>query len=232
MEYVTKFVKKWVDYFWPPPPPREVTFGRKPLDGGYGIAHHWAIKVGDKWYEIEGTGIKEKGLANTIAASDGERSKCGAKPCKVSTINEKTIKDWKIEYCRNASVLLFLGSLFTGSLRLFVIFTGVSLYSKLMLKVKKPEYIDVIGITERTDDEIEAFNKIFLENNPTYHVLTRNCQDYANAFTEFLISKGKRKGWLPKVESPFNKDLKCWPSLKTINIFDRSRKSVEMESKL
>merc|ERR1711963_1331849 len=180
MECVTKFVKKWVDYFWPPPPPREVTFGRKPLDGGYGIAHHWAIKVGDK-------------------------------PCKVSTINEKIIKDWRTEYCRNASVLLFLGSLFTGSLRLFVIFTGVSLYSKLMLKVKKPDYIDVIGITERTDDEIEAFNKIFLENNPTYHVLTRNCQDYANAFTEFLISKGKRKGWLPKVESPFNKDLKCWP---------------------
>ena len=56
----------------------------------------------------------------------------------MSTINEKTIKDWKIDYCRNASVLLFLGSLFTESLRLFVIFTGVSLYSKLMLKVKKP----------------------------------------------------------------------------------------------
>ena len=64
------------------------------------------------------------------------------------------------------------------------------------------EYIDAIGTTERTDEEIKVFNEAFLENNPTYHVLTSNCQDYANVFTKFLMAKGDRKGWLPKVESP------------------------------
>ena len=64
------------------------------------------------------------------------------------------------------------------------------------------EYIDAIGTTERTDEEIKVFNEAFLENNPTYHVLTRNCQDYANVFSQFLLAKGDRQGWLPKVESP------------------------------
>ena len=64
------------------------------------------------------------------------------------------------------------------------------------------EYIDAIGTTERTDEEIKVFNEAFLENNPTYHVLTSNCQDYANVFSQFLMEKGDRQGWLPKVESP------------------------------
>ena len=50
-----------------------------------------------------------------------------------------------------------------------------------------------------------------MEDNPTYNVLTRNCQDYATAFAEFLMVKGERKGWLPKVESPINKNVRCWP---------------------
>ena len=64
------------------------------------------------------------------------------------------------------------------------------------------EYIDIIGTTERTDEEIKAFNEAFLENNPTYNVLTRNCQDYANVFSQYLMEKGDRQSWLPKVESP------------------------------
>merc|ERR1739848_297989 len=88
MDYFTNIVWSFYNYFWPPPPPpppppREVIFGRKPLDGGVGLAHHWAIKVGETWYEIEGASVKEKGSSNTIAASDGQASKCGAKPCKV-----------------------------------------------------------------------------------------------------------------------------------------------------
>ena len=58
IEHPIALICRWIDYFWPPP--REVIFGRKPLDGGYGLAHHWAIKVGKSWYEVEGTTIKGK----------------------------------------------------------------------------------------------------------------------------------------------------------------------------
>merc|ERR1712062_601998 len=176
MDYFTNLIKKWIDYFWPPP--REVIFGRKPLDGGYGLAHHWAIKVGKSWYEVEGTTIKEKGTANTIAVSHGQTSKGGAKHCLVSTINETVIKDWKVQYCQNGFILVFLTVLFTGALWVFIGFVAVVLFLRGILQKKKPDYVEMIGTTERTDDEIKIFNDTFLENNPTYNVLTRNCQDY------------------------------------------------------
>ena len=134
--WIIGYIDRWVEYYWPPP--REVIFGRKSLDGGYGIAHHWAIKVGKTWYEVEGTGIREKGLANTIAASDGLVSKCGAKPCKVSTIDESVIKDWKIGYCQNGSILVFLAMIFTGSIWLFFAFIGLAFFSSWVFKIKKP----------------------------------------------------------------------------------------------
>jgi len=209
MDYFTNLINKWIEYFWPPP--REVIFGKKPLDGGYGLAHHWAIKVGNAWYEIEGTGPKEKGTANTIAVSHGQNSKYGAKHCHVSTINETVIKDWKTKYFLNGFILVLLTVLFTGALWLFGGFIGVVLLLRNILKNKKPDYIEVIGTTERTDEEIQFFNATFLKNNPTYNVLTRNCQGYATDFAEFLMTKGERKGWLPKVESPIDKNVKYWP---------------------
>lgn len=209
MDYLTNLVKKWIDYFWPPP--RKVIFGRKPLDGGYGLAHHWAIKVGKLWYEIEGNSVKEKGTANSIAVSDGKTSKYGAEHCHVSIINETVIKDWKSQYCQNGFILVLLTMLFTGPLWLSSCFLTVTLFLKRIFKKKKSECIEIIGTTERTDEEIKEFNETFLENNPTYNVLTRNCQDYATAFAEFLMVKGERKGWLPKVESPINKNVRYWP---------------------
>ena len=129
-------------YFWPPPPPpppREVIFGRKPLDGGVGLAHHWAIKVGETWYEIEGTSVKEKGSANTIAASDGQASKCGAKPCKVYHLREaNVIKDWKIQYFQNGFVLILLIPLFGGFLLISFGFMAIGSFMKWALFNKKP----------------------------------------------------------------------------------------------
>merc|ERR1719270_1296797 len=83
---------RWFHYIWP----RDVIFGRKPLVGvgNVGLAHHWAIKVGNTWYEIEGTTIEEKGSANTIAYSYGFNSKYGAEPEKVSTINATKDSLW------------------------------------------------------------------------------------------------------------------------------------------
>lgn len=152
----------------------------------------------------------EKGTANTIAVSDGKKSKFGAAHCPVSTINETVIKDWKTKYYQNGFILTLLTVLFTGPYWLFIGFLSVVAFLKGILKKKKPESVEMIGVTERTDEEIKSFNETFLENNPTYNVLTRNCQDYATAFSEFLMAKGERKGWLPKVESPINKNVRYW----------------------
>ena len=46
-------------------PQREVWLGTKDISYGMRIAHHWAIKVGDFWYEIDGTGKRDDG-PNTI----------------------------------------------------------------------------------------------------------------------------------------------------------------------
>ena len=131
-------------YFWPPPPPpppppREVIFGRKPLDGGVGLAHHWAIKVGETWYEIEGASVKEKGSINTIAASDGQASKCGAKPCKVFQLHyADMIKDWKIKYFKNGFVLILLIPLFGGFLLISFSFMAIGSFIKWAFLNKKP----------------------------------------------------------------------------------------------
>ena len=62
-------------------------------------------------------------------------------------------------------------------------------------------FTDIVGITRRTDAEIKAFNQDFIKNNPTYNVLMSNCQDYVNALTNFLMTEGERKGWLPETET-------------------------------
>ena len=55
---------------------RHIHFGTKWL----GVGHHWALKVGDYWYEVPGTGVKNKGEANRIVRSTGECSEGEAYP--------------------------------------------------------------------------------------------------------------------------------------------------------
>ena len=82
--------------------------------------------------------IYKKRINIHIAASDGLVSKCGAKPWKVSTIDETVIKDWKIGYCQNGSILVFLAMIFTGSIWLFFAFIGLAFFSSWVFKIKKP----------------------------------------------------------------------------------------------
>jgi len=187
---------RWFNYFWP----RDVIFGRKPLVGvgNVGLAHHWAIKVGKTWYEIEGTTIEDKGSSNTIALSDGLTSKYGAEPEKVSTL-----------YATKDSLWIFIGflvlafgwGLFNKKLWLIISFLVLALILRWALFNEKPGFTDIVGITRRTDGEIKAFNQDFIKDNPTYNVIMSNCQDYVNALTNFLMVEGERKGWLPETET-------------------------------
>jgi len=54
----------------------DVYIGRKTL--ATFVAHHWAVKVGSKWYEVEGAGKRGSGKPNNIVVSHGRSSKGGA----------------------------------------------------------------------------------------------------------------------------------------------------------
>lgn len=55
---------------------RSVQIGRKPLAACF--AHHWAIKIGDTWYEIEGASKSDSDAPNKINDSYGSESAGGA----------------------------------------------------------------------------------------------------------------------------------------------------------
>jgi len=187
---------RFINYLWP----REVVFGKKPLVdvAGVGIAHHWAIKVGKTWYEIEGTTISDKGEGNTIALSYGWNSKYGAEPTKVTTVNVTKFSLWILI---GILVLVFGLGLFNKKLWFLMIVLLLFLLLRWAVFNEKPGYTDTIGNTRRTDSEISKFNDAFLKNNPTYNVLMSNCQDYVNDLAIFLLQEGDRKGWLPEMES-------------------------------
>ena len=67
---------------------RSVLFGRKTI--GLPLAYHWALKVGDTWYEIPGTSFSEKGKENKVQAWPGKTSKSGAECCRKSGSTRKT----------------------------------------------------------------------------------------------------------------------------------------------
>ena len=88
--------------------------------------HHWAVQVGNTWYEIDGV-FGEKngdGKRNRIATTHGKVAKSGA-----------------------------------GS------FGG-----------------EFVGKTTKSDEQIKNFNRRWVSNNPTYHVFSENCQQFAIDF--------------------------------------------------
>ena len=70
---------------------RPVHFGTKEL-GKTGIAKHWALKVGDRWYEIGGAGKLAIGQPNTIEESHGKCSRGGACPDPQTSLLGRTRK--------------------------------------------------------------------------------------------------------------------------------------------
>jgi len=80
---------------------RQVHFGEKPLGLG---AKHWALQVGDMWYEIQGTGLKEKGSENIIEVFKGPKAKSGAEPVYLLGTTMKTdeqIEEFNDTYKKN-----------------------------------------------------------------------------------------------------------------------------------
>jgi len=53
----------------------KVYLGKSEIAAFY--AHHWAVKVGSRWYEIEGAGKKGNGKPNKITVSHGWRRSAG-----------------------------------------------------------------------------------------------------------------------------------------------------------
>ena len=63
---------------------REILFGKKKIDPlDLGLYNHWAIKVGETWYEIPGSGISDTGTKNKVEKSTGEQSMKGSVPSVV-----------------------------------------------------------------------------------------------------------------------------------------------------
>jgi len=50
----------------------------------------------------------------------------------------------------------------------------------------------LLGETGKTDQEIKAFNREYLANNPQYRVANNNCQDYVYALVNFLMGDTSR----------------------------------------
>eukprot|EP00092_Neocalanus_flemingeri_P021571 GFUD01023396.1.p1 GENE.GFUD01023396.1~~GFUD01023396.1.p1 ORF type:complete len:187 (+),score=59.24 GFUD01023396.1:297-857(+) len=45
----------------------------------------------------------------------------------------------------------------------------------------------VLGTTDKTDGEIDEFNRNYLLNNPKYSIVQSNCQDYVISLVQFLV---------------------------------------------
>lgn len=94
-----------------------VIFGRNELIQPGSNVHHWALKVGDTWYENDG---------KSLVTSTGSLSKVDAKAHQN------------------------------------------------------------LGKTNKTNSDIKKFNKKFQDENPTYNLLTNNCQHYVKKLHKFL----------------------------------------------
>ena len=51
------------------------------------------------------------------------------------------------------------------------------------------EEFQTVGVTKRTDDEIELFNTKWSKDHPDYSLLTENCQTYASDLIEHLCGQ-------------------------------------------
>ena len=102
---------------------------------------HYAVKVGDEWYEIGLEGRKKQGKRSVINGS----------------LNGKPRSDWDRE------------EKITGRL-------------------------SCVGATDKTNDEILAFNRDWIRRNPTYCVISDNCQKYAEDLIRFLVGGSFKMG--------------------------------------
>ena len=75
------------------------------------------------------------------------------------------------------------------------------LLSKGDTSLKGAELTNYMGLTNRTDDEIDSFNEKWKLNHPNYHFTSDNCQKYAADLIIFLCGLEAAKN-LPWQEGP------------------------------
>ena len=130
----------------------EVHLGTRALQ----VGHHWALKVGDCWYEVNATTNKnthkEKNNGEKVKVdmswgecSKGEAQKGGAHSYQPSPLESTHFNS----SCGGTASLL--------------------------------------GKTKKTHAQIQAFNVGYEKDNPTYNLVTANCQSYVTALFEFLM---------------------------------------------
>jgi len=79
--------------------PRAVILGKKIL-APY-LATHWALKIGDTWYDVPGASKSEKGAPNKIQKSYGRAAASGAVPLGGGTVGNTGKSDQEIlAFCR------------------------------------------------------------------------------------------------------------------------------------
>ena len=88
------------DLFLHPPigPERVVKLGRTCVGMPSPLANHWAVQIGESWYEI--TQKDKEKRENNVNVSDGRRAKscagfCGGEVVGLSTVTDEGIKEWK-----------------------------------------------------------------------------------------------------------------------------------------
>jgi len=162
---------------------REVHFGQKVHF--YPLATHWALKVGDTWYEVCCVVSESKVEKNEVFTTKGEISAGGAELGGALPTMLPTATPHPLAHGGPAKYVL----------------------DKLTAPLRSAS---CLGTTKRTDAQIAEFNEDYLEDHPFYCLLTDNCQTYATALFEFLMDDGTRNGnWLvgnrlPWQDSPFS----------------------------
>ena len=130
---------------------------KKELDASvFGIANHWALHVGDCWYEVAGRACR---VITSTADS----------PSDVE-IYHKAIQ---LKIHMNPQISLDGSSHFRGE--------DEAVKSEIGAETQQR-----IGYTNRTKQEIQQFNYDWLKMHPTYHILHHNCQVYVRDLAGFL----------------------------------------------
>jgi len=127
---------------------RVIILGRIPVPE-FPIGHHWALKIGDMWWEIYGD-------------------------------NTKNPNDNFFEF--HYDVYLTDGS---------------KAHSDVDKTFRR------VGTTNLTDWELYSFSKSWIESNPKYNFLTKNCQDYATDLVRWA-TRATGNYNMPPTESPIS----------------------------
>ena len=157
---------------------RLVIFGKIDLTVKAGLAHHWGVKL------VECPDDPDFNLEDCAVVLEDEEEEAAETPPKIAeALNAEG--DWyEVDGFQMDDPKNLKNNSINGSDDYTTPGEHRGVKSRLM---SAPERI--VGVTERTDQEIFIFNKEYLARNPKYSLLRNNCQNYADEFCDFLCQK-------------------------------------------